>query len=82
MWRDTGRPVKVLMLDARACFPLLVFVVYWCWTTFFIAASGILFFAVINWAGLTVPTMLRTLRRLLIGPLRPAVPTWKRRRLA
>lgn len=72
MWRDTGRPVKVLILDARACFPL-VFVVYWCWTTFFIAVSGILFFAVINWAGLTAPTTLRTLRRLLIGSLRPAV---------
>jgi intracellular multiplication protein IcmT len=25
MWRDTGRPVKVVFLDARACLPLLVF---------------------------------------------------------
>nr|WP_134493397.1 IcmT/TraK family protein [Methylocella tundrae] len=82
MWRDTGRPVKVLVLDARACLPLLVFVVYWCWTTFYIAMSGIIFFSVISWAGLTMPTALRMLRRLFVGPLRPAVPSWKRRRLA
>ncbi|SFK90805.1 IcmT/TraK family protein [Methylocapsa palsarum] len=82
MWRDTGRPVKVLFLDARACFPLLVYVVYWSWTTFTIAAVGIGFFTVISWAGLTVPSTIRTLRRLFVGPLRPAVPSWKRRRLA
>ncbi|VTZ24727.1 Intracellular multiplication protein IcmT [Methylocella tundrae] len=72
----------MLILDARACLPLLVFVVYWSWTTFYIAATGIVFFSVISWAGLTVPATLRTLRRLFIGPLRPAVPSWKRRRLA
>ena len=43
MWRDTGRPVKVVFLDARACLPVLVFVVYWSWTTFYIAATGVLF---------------------------------------
>jgi intracellular multiplication protein IcmT len=55
MWRDTGRPVKLVFLDARACLPLLVFVVYWSWTTFYIAATGVIFFSVISWAGLTVP---------------------------
>ena len=52
MWRDTGRPVKLVFLDARACLPLLVFVVYWSWTTFYIAATGVIFFSVISWAGL------------------------------
>ena len=51
MWRDTGRPVMVVFLDARACFPLLVFVVYWSWTTFYIAATGVIVFSVISWAG-------------------------------
>ncbi len=82
MWRDTGRPVKLWVIDARACFPLLVFVVYWCWTTFYIAMSGMIIFSLIGWAGLTLPTALRTVRRFLIGSLRPAVPVWKRRRLA
>jgi intracellular multiplication protein IcmT len=68
MWRDTGRPVKLVFLDARACLPLLVFVVY--------------FFSVISWAGLTVPATLRMIRRGLVGPYRPAIPAWKRRRFA
>ena len=82
MWRDTGRPVKLVFLDARACLPLLVFVVYWSWTTFYIAATGVIFFSVISWAGLTVPSTLRMIRRAFVGPLRPAVPAWKRRRFA
>jgi intracellular multiplication protein IcmT len=82
MWRDTGRPVRVVFLDARACLPLLVFVVYWSWATFYIAATGVIVFSVISWAGLTVPSTLRMIRRVFVGPYRPAVPAWKRRRFA
>ena len=82
MWRDTGKPVKVGMLDALACFPLLVFIVYWSWTTFYIALIGVIFFSVISWAGMTVPATIRMVRRFLVGPFRPAVPAWKRRRFA
>ncbi|WOJ91770.1 IcmT/TraK family protein (plasmid) [Methylocapsa polymorpha] len=82
MWRNTAMPVKILILDARACFPALTFVVYWSWATFYIALGGVAFFLVTSWFGLTVPSMLRLIRRWLVGPVRPAVPTWKRRRLA
>lgn len=82
MWRNTALPVRIVFLDARACLPLLVFVVYWSWETFCVAVCGMAFFVIISWFGLTVPTMLRLIRRLLVGPLRPAVPAWKRRRLA
>jgi intracellular multiplication protein IcmT len=82
MWRDTGRPVRIVFLDARACFPLLVFVVYWSWPTFYVAAAGVIVFSVISWAGLTVPSTLRMIRRCFVGPFRPAVPAGKRRRFA
>jgi intracellular multiplication protein IcmT len=82
MWRDTGRPVRVVFLDARACLPMLVFVVYWSWPTFTIAVTGVTVFSVISWAGLTVPSALRMVRRAFVGPYRPAVPAWKRRRFA
>lgn len=82
MWRNTGLPVRVLMLDARACLPILCFCVYWSWTTFTVALAGTAFFALISFLGLTLPALLRLLRRLLVGPLRPAVPAWKRRRMA
>jgi intracellular multiplication protein IcmT len=82
MWRDTGRPVRVVFLDARACLPALVYVVYWSWPTFYVAMTGVTIFSVISWAGLTVPSALRMVRRGFVGPYRPAVPTWSRRRFA
>jgi len=82
MWRYTALPVKVAILDARASIPVLVFVLYWSWTTAYIAITGIVFFTVISWFGLTVPAVIRVIRRLLVGEVRPAVPAWKRRRNA
>jgi intracellular multiplication protein IcmT len=82
MWRNTGLPVRVLMLDARACLPVLAVAVYWSWTTLYIAITGLVFFSIISFLGLTLPAMLRLLRRLLVGPVRTAVPVWRRRRLA
>jgi intracellular multiplication protein IcmT len=82
MSRYTALPVKVAILDARACIPVLVFVLYWSWTTAYIAIAGIIFFTVISWFGLTVPAVIRVIRRAIIGSVRPAVPAWLRRRLA
>jgi intracellular multiplication protein IcmT len=82
MWRYTALPVKVAVLDARACIPVLIFVLYWSWTTAYIAIAGVIFFTVISWFGLTVPAAVRVTRCVLVGSIRPAVPAWKRRRLA
>jgi intracellular multiplication protein IcmT len=82
MWRNTALPTRILFLDGRVCLPLLIFVVYWSWTTFYMAIGGMTFFIVVSWAGLTVSSVLRLARRMFIGPLRTAVPTWKRRRSA
>ena len=82
MWRNTALPVRVLMLDARACLPIVSFFVYWSWYTFYFALIGVLFFSAVSFFGLTLPAMFRLMRRFLVGPVRPAVPTWNRRRLA
>jgi intracellular multiplication protein IcmT len=82
MWRNTALPVRILMLDARACLPVLCVVVYWSWTTLYIALLGTAFFGLISFFGLTMPALFRVVRRWLVGRLRPAVPAWKRRRLA
>jgi intracellular multiplication protein IcmT len=82
MWRNTGQPVRLLMLDARACLPILSVMVYWSWPTLYIAISGIAFFSTISFFGLTLPAMLRLTRRALVGKVRTAVPVWNRRRLA
>lgn len=82
MWRYTALPVRIGPLDARALLPLLAFVVYWSWTTAYVAITGVVFFTVISWFGLTLPAVLRVIRRALVGRVRPAVPFWQRRRLA
>jgi len=82
MWRNTGQPVRVLMLDARACLPVVLAAVYWSWTTFYIAMAGFVFFSLISFFGLTLPALIRTVRRWVVGPVRTAVPTWRRRRFA
>jgi intracellular multiplication protein IcmT len=82
MWRNTGLPVRIGPIDARALLPVMAFVVYWSWWTFYFAATGVVIFTVISWAGLTVPASLRALRRLIVGNVRTAVPVWRRRRLA
>ena len=82
MWRNTAQPVCIAMFDARALFPLLSFVVYWRWFTFYVALIGVVFFSLISFLGLTLPSMVRPLRRLIVGSARPALPVWKRRRLA
>jgi intracellular multiplication protein IcmT len=82
MWRYTALPVKVAILDARACIPVLIFVLYWSWTTAYIAIASMLFFTVISWFGLPVPAVVCLMRRVLVGSVRPAVPVWRRRRLA
>ncbi len=82
MWRNTAQPVRLFMLDARACLPILCFLVYWSWATFYIALMGTVFFSVISFFGLTLPAMMRLARRFLVGSVRTAVPAWKRRRLA
>jgi intracellular multiplication protein IcmT len=82
MWRNTGQPVRLLMLDARACLPILSVMVYWSWFTLYIAIIGVAFFSAISFFGLTLPAMVRLARRWLDGPVRTAVPVWNRRRLA
>jgi len=82
MWRNTGQPVRVLMLDARACLPVLLAAVYWSWTTLYIAITGVVFFTLISFFGLTLPALTRTLRRWVAGSIRTAVPAWRRRRFA
>lgn len=81
MWRNTGQPVRVLMLDARACLPILLAAVYWSWTTLYIAVAGFIFFSLISFFGLTLPALIRLARRWLAGSVRTAVPVSNRRRL-
>ena len=80
MWRETGSPVRFLIFDARVLLPLVIWFAHLLsWWTFGIAVAGIVTFGAVERLGLTFPAAVRLLRRLLVGPHRPAVPSWKRR---
>ncbi|AHI27515.1 hypothetical protein CFR75_13090 [Komagataeibacter xylinus] len=82
MWRATAYPVRVFILDARSCFPILISVTHWSLTTLLIGVFGVVFFGTISFFGLTLPAAIRSIRRFLIGPVRTALPTWQRRRFS
>ena len=71
MWRYTAKPVMLVILDARACLPLLLFVVWWAWWTFYVAVTCI---ALLLGDQLVrsdrARGVARLVRRLLVGPVR------------
>jgi intracellular multiplication protein IcmT len=82
MWRNTMLPVRAYIVDARALVPLMIFLMHWSWTTLYVALVGIALFGTLEFCGLSFPAAIRTLRRWIVGPIRPAVPAWKKRRFS
>jgi intracellular multiplication protein IcmT len=77
-WRDSARSARFFLVDARAAFPLLLFLLHIRWWTFGVAVFAIVFFAIIEHYGFTVPVFLRTVRSFLAGSRKVATPWWKR----
>lgn len=76
-WRDSARSARFFMVDARAAFPLFVFLMHIrIWTGAIVIVSAI-FFAIIEHYGFTVPVFLRWIRSFLAGSIKSAQPWWK-----
>lgn len=76
-WRDSARSARFFMVDARAAFPLFLFLMHIkIWTGVLVLVSAI-FFAIIEHYGFTVPVFLRWLRSFLAGNIKSAQPWWK-----
>lgn len=82
MWRNTMQPIRLWVIDARALIPLLIFMVHWSFLTLKIAGAGIAMFAALEWFGIRFEAALRILRGWIYGPIRPALPARRKRRLA
>lgn len=76
-WRDSARPARFFFFDARAAFPLLLFLLHIRWWTFILAVIATGFFAFLEHKGFTVVVFLRWLRNVLAGPRKTASPWWK-----
>ena len=72
-WRDTMKPVRFAMLDARAGLILLLTLLHLRPWTLITAITTTLIFHICEKYGLTFYAALRALRRLFVGPMRPRI---------
>lgn len=77
-WRDSARNVRFWIVDSRACFPLLLFLMHIRLWTFIVAIVTTVFFATLERYGFTPVVFLRFMRSFLAGSRKIAQPWWKR----
>lgn len=76
-WRDSARNPRFFIIDARAAFPLLLFLLHIRIWSFVLAVVATIFFALLEHYGFSVTVFLRWARALLAGPRKVAIPWWK-----
>jgi intracellular multiplication protein IcmT len=70
-WRNTQKPVRFFVLDARASLAVLLFLVHMRLWTFVLAIFIMITFLLLERRGLTFAASLRALRCWLVGTRRP-----------
>ncbi len=79
-WRNTQKPVRFFFVDARAFFPLFIFLVHARSWTFGLTILTLFVFWLMERRGLSFDSALRALRAWLVGVKRPGVSRRVRRR--
>lgn len=75
-WRDSARTARFFMVDARAAFPIFIFLMHIrVWTGVLVITSAI-FFGILEHYGFTVPVFLRLARCFVAGPVKLSKPWW------
>jgi len=80
-WRNSMRPVRFFNLDARAAIPYFILLVYFRPITLLLTSLLTMVFYILERRGLTFPAALRSFRLWLLGNDRPAMVTFRRRRM-
>jgi intracellular multiplication protein IcmT len=76
-WRDSARSARFFIVDARAAFPIFLFLMHIrIWTGVLVIVSAI-FFGIIEHYGFTVPVFLRWIRSFLAGSVKSSQPWWR-----
>lgn len=76
-WRDSARQPRFFMVDARAAFPLVVFLLHISVWTFVMAMVAMLFFSMIERFGFSLTVFFRWSRSFIAGPYKMSSPWWK-----
>lgn len=80
-WRDSMRPARFFIFDARSALFLAILLVYPRPSTFMLFVIILFFFYLLERVGLTFEAALRRMRSWLAGNERPAVIWTARRRM-
>ena len=75
-WRDSARVPYFFIMDARAAYPLLLFICHIRLWTFILCVSVMLVLALLQKFGYTVPVFGRLAKAFIAGPIRTARPWW------
>lgn len=76
-WRDSARSARFFIVDARAAFPIFIFLMHIrMWTGLLVILSAI-FFGIIERYGFTVPIFWRWLRNFFAGRVKSSQPWWR-----
>jgi intracellular multiplication protein IcmT len=75
-WRDSARPARFFIVDAKAAFPILLFLMHIRLWTFIVAVVAMLFFTMLNKFGYSIEVFLRILRSFFGGNRKVAIPWW------
>jgi len=81
-WRDTMRPARFFMLDARASIGIFIFLVHFSLWTIVVAILFMALFWMLEQRGLSYNAAMRRFRSWLCGDVRPAVSSKARSRFA
>lgn len=76
-WRDASRPARFFFMDAKAAFPLILFLLHISWLTFWIALVCTLFFASLEHFKISLPVLWRLSLSYLAGEARFSKPWWR-----
>ena len=77
-WRDSARSARFFIVDYRAAFPLLLFLLHIRLWTFCLALAAMFALYGLERYGYTVPVFLRLVRCWLAGPRKFARPWWRK----
>ncbi len=75
-WRDSARTPRFFMIDARAAFPLLLFLLHIRLWTFILALIATAFFAALERYGFSLVVFFRWFRGVLMGRRKLSRPWW------
>lgn len=76
-WRDSARSARFFIVDARAAFPIFIFLMHIRYWTASFALITMIFFGILEKYGFTVPVFLRFVRNFLAGPRKMSIPWWR-----